>query len=185
MQVTVPASEMLSTASDLSHFQKHGVNFVLTGYGMTSYYFCMLFRRGRLYWISAIRKEHLIQTAPNYKITLTYCLKSSSSSSSIPLNPNRTKQIPIHSNRIHNSTLASVLPILQVFPVHCGGQRHSKPLSRSMHVPPWAQGLEAHSSISAIQAKTKLFKIVRWTVGQKNSQQAVLNSQFSKSSFII
>lgn len=43
----------------------------------------------------------------------------------------------------------SILPIWQVFPTHWGGQTHSKPFTRSIHVPPCAHGLEAHSSMSA------------------------------------
>lgn len=41
------------------------------------------------------------------------------------------------------------LPSWQVAPTHCSGQMHSKPSTWSTQVPPAAQGLEAHSSMSA------------------------------------
>lgn len=64
-----------------------------------------------------------------------------------PAAPAAAAAHPQHTGHARASP-AGPLPSWQVAPTHCSGQTHSKPSTWSTQVPPAAQGLEAHSSMS-------------------------------------
>lgn len=61
-------------------------------------------------------------------------------------------------NKFKHTHKRKVSPIWQVLPVHCGRHKQSKPFSRSKQVPPWAHGLEAHSSLSAQDTRNTIVR---------------------------